>query len=120
MSRTIVQIQQGKHTFDARADRLDLRDRPYTPRVANLPPAEQGVRTGGPEQGVTQNRGSPISHFTSHSQFHTPSQPGSRLNLRGQTPTLYPSDCAHPDRKRWAYFGFALLLEKLGSAKLPR
>ena len=63
------------------------------------------------EQGVR----SPISHFTSHSQFHTPSQPGSRLNLRGQTPTLYPSDCAHPDRKRWAYFGFALLLEKLGS-----
>ena len=73
---------------------------------------------------TVNNRGSglpfPISHFTSHSHFHTPSQPGSRLNLGGQTPTLYPSDCAHPDRKRWAYFGFALLLEKLGSAKLPQ
>ncbi len=38
MSRTIFKTKQGDLKLDARADRLDLRDRPYTPRVVNLPP----------------------------------------------------------------------------------
>lgn len=38
MSRTIAKISNRTLTLDARADRLDLRDRPYTPRVVNLPP----------------------------------------------------------------------------------
>lgn len=38
MSRTIFKTKQGNLKLDARADRLDLRDRPYTPRVVNLPP----------------------------------------------------------------------------------
>ncbi|MFM9885343.1 MAG: C1 family peptidase [Burkholderiales bacterium] len=38
MPRTITNLANRIVTLDARADRLDLRDRPYTPRVANLPP----------------------------------------------------------------------------------
>ena len=38
MARTIATLQHRKVTLDARADRLDVRDRPYTPRVTNLPP----------------------------------------------------------------------------------
>ena len=38
MSRTIVNFDNRPRMFDARADRLDLRDRPYAPRVVNLPP----------------------------------------------------------------------------------
>ena len=38
MSRTIAKLNHRSLTLDARADRLDLRDRPYMPRVANLPP----------------------------------------------------------------------------------
>jgi hypothetical protein len=39
MSRTIAKLPTRALplTFDARPDRLDLRDRPYTPRVVNLP-----------------------------------------------------------------------------------
>ncbi|MFZ2650196.1 MAG: C1 family peptidase [Burkholderiaceae bacterium] len=48
MSRTIVNIGKRELKLDARADRLDLRDRPYTPRVVNLPrefPARDKVRS---------------------------------------------------------------------------
>ena len=38
MARIIASLQNRKVTLDARADRLDVRDRPYTPRVTNLPP----------------------------------------------------------------------------------
>ncbi len=38
MARTIASLKNRKITLDARADRLDVRDRPYTPRVTNLPP----------------------------------------------------------------------------------
>ena len=37
MSRTHVIALNRTFTLDARADRLDLRDRPFTPRLANLP-----------------------------------------------------------------------------------
>ena len=36
MSRTHVIALNRTFTLDARADRLDLRDRPFTPRLANL------------------------------------------------------------------------------------
>ena len=38
MPRTITNVANRIVTLDARADRFDLRDRPYTPRIANLPP----------------------------------------------------------------------------------
>lgn len=38
MARTIASFNNQNIALDARADRLDVRDRPYTPRVTNLPP----------------------------------------------------------------------------------
>lgn len=37
MPRKIVSFGKNQLTLDARPDRLDLRDRPYTPRLGNLP-----------------------------------------------------------------------------------
>jgi hypothetical protein len=37
MPKKIVTIGKSSLTLDARPDRLDLRDRPYTPRLGNLP-----------------------------------------------------------------------------------
>ncbi len=47
MPKKIVSFNKTQLTLDARPDRLDLRDRPYTPRLGNLPeryPTDEVVR----------------------------------------------------------------------------